>query len=95
MSPADAVERGISNGDRVRIESRYGSAVLPVHLAASVRQGQLFATFQTKEIFLNAVTGPLRDRVTGAPEYKVTAVQVHRVDSSAEFHLTSTDRSPS
>jgi formate dehydrogenase major subunit len=82
MSPADAIERGIGDGERVRVESRYGSAVLPVRFTESVGRGQLFATFQTKEIFLNAVTGPHRDHVTGAPEYKVTAVRIERIGSS-------------
>jgi formate dehydrogenase major subunit len=82
MSPPDAIERGIGDGERVRVESRYGSALLPVRFTASVGRGQLFATFQTKEIFLNAVTGPHRDQVTGAPEYKVTAVRIERIGSS-------------
>ena len=34
--------------------------------------GQLFATFHTKEAFLNAVTSPNCDTVV-TPEYKVTA----------------------
>jgi hypothetical protein len=31
------------------------------------------------------VTGPRRDHVTGAPEYKVTAVRIERIDSSLEL----------
>jgi formate dehydrogenase major subunit len=79
ISPADAMAQGISDGERVRVESRHGAAVLPVRLTGSVREGQLFATFQTKEIFLNVVTGPHRDRDVATPEYKVTAVRIERV----------------
>jgi formate dehydrogenase major subunit len=76
ISPADAVAAGVHDGDRVRVVSQYGAAVLPVRVAHAVRAGQLFATFHTKEAFLNAVTGPHRDSVTGTPEYKLTAVRI-------------------
>ena len=56
----------------------YGAAVLPARFSAAVVAGQLFATFHTTEVFLNAVTGPHRDRVVGTPEYKVTAVRIER-----------------
>jgi formate dehydrogenase major subunit len=78
ISPADAIALSVQDGDRVRVVSRYGSAVLPARSSAAVVPGQLFATFHTKEVFLNAVTGPNRDLVTGTPEYKVTAVRVER-----------------
>jgi predicted molibdopterin-dependent oxidoreductase YjgC len=42
-------------------------------------RGQLFATFQTKEFLVNALTGANRDSVTDTPEYKVTAVRLERV----------------
>jgi formate dehydrogenase major subunit len=76
ISPADAVDIGIHDGDKVRIESRYGAAVWPARFSAAVRAGQVFATFQNKEIFLNSVTGSNRDEVVGTPEYKVTAVRI-------------------
>jgi formate dehydrogenase major subunit len=78
ISPADATAMGVHDGDRVRVVSEYGAAVLPARVSPTVRSGQLFATFQTKEFLLNAVTGPNRDRVVGAPEYKVTAVRIER-----------------
>jgi formate dehydrogenase major subunit len=83
ISAADAASLGVSDGERVRVVSRYGSAVLPVRASAQVAPGQLFATFQTKEFHVNALTGPNRDPVTATPEYKVTAVRVERVDAGA------------
>jgi formate dehydrogenase major subunit len=74
----DARRLGVEDGERVRIRSRYGEAVLPVHLDAGMKPGQLFATFHTGEAFLNRVTGPHRDAHTGTPEYKVTAVNIGR-----------------
>ena len=90
ISPADATAMGLRDGDRARVASRYGAAVLPARLSASVVAGQLFATFHTTEVFLNAVTGPNRDSVVGTPEYKVTAVRIERVIEAGE----SSGRSP-
>jgi formate dehydrogenase major subunit len=78
ISTDDGVSLGVSDGERVRVVSRYGSAMLPVRLSAQVARGQLFATFQTGEFHVNALTGSNRDPVTDTPEYKVTAVRVER-----------------
>jgi formate dehydrogenase major subunit len=80
ISPADAIALDVRNGERVRVRSRYGTAVLPAQISAVVPAGQLFATFHTSEVFLNAVTSSHRDSVVGTPEYKVTAVQIERLD---------------
>ncbi len=84
IAPTDAVAMGISDGERVRVESRYGAAVLPARISAAISSGQVFATFQTKEIFLNRVTGANRDSIVGTPEFKVTAVRIERVDKEVE-----------
>lgn len=78
ISPRDAQRLGLQEGTRVRICSRYGEAVLPVHLSPAVRDGEVFATFHTAEIFLNRVTGPYRDTHTHTPEYKLTAIRIER-----------------
>jgi formate dehydrogenase major subunit len=79
IAPVDAGEAGVHDGDLVRIVSRYGSATLPAHVNAAMRNGELFATFHTVKIFLNAVTSNYVDETTATPEYKVTAVRIERV----------------
>jgi formate dehydrogenase major subunit len=81
VSPDDAKRLEVHN-DVVRVVSQYGSAMLPVRLNTAIQPGQLFATFQTPEVFLNALTGPHRGETTGTPEYKVTAVRIEAVRSS-------------
>jgi formate dehydrogenase major subunit len=81
ISPADAATLKVKSGELVRIASRYGEAVLPVITTSALRNGEVFATFHTSEVFLNRVTGPHRDRYVKAPEYKVTAVQIEKQDS--------------
>ena len=78
ISPQDAVDWGISEGETVTIESRYGSAKLPVHVEEGIRKGRAFTTFHDPERHTNRVTGPHRDRMVGAPEYKLTAVRIDR-----------------
>ena len=78
ISPPDAARLGLGSGDEARVASRYGSAILPIRITDAVRPGELFSTFHSAQIFLNQLTGPHRDSVTGTPEYKVTAVAVHK-----------------
>ncbi|MGE0102386.1 MAG: formate dehydrogenase subunit alpha [Blastocatellales bacterium] len=80
ISPMDAERLSVSDGEFVRLSSHYGEAVIPVEVNDAVRPGELFTTFHTAEVFLNNVTSPLRDALTEAPEYKVTAVRVDKID---------------
>ena len=79
MAPEDAERLELRDGEKVRLRSRYGSANLPVRINSTVKQGELFATFHTTEVFLNNVTSPYRDRYVLAPEYKVTAVRIDKI----------------
>jgi formate dehydrogenase major subunit len=79
MAPEDAERLELRDGEKVRLRSRYGTANLPVRINSAVKQGELFATFHTTEVFLNNVTSPYRDRYVLAPEYKVTAVRIDKI----------------
>jgi formate dehydrogenase major subunit len=76
VSPVDSERLGLHEGARVRVISRYGEAVLPVHISRQVSAGQLFATFHRAQPLVNTLTGPYRDVVTGTPAYKITAVRI-------------------
>jgi formate dehydrogenase major subunit len=76
LSPEDARERGLADGDRARVVSRYGDAVIPVRVTDAVRRGECFATFHDPRVALNRVCGPHRDPFAETPEYKVTAVRI-------------------
>ncbi|MBS1117924.1 MAG: fdhA [Deltaproteobacteria bacterium] len=78
MSAADAARLELGDGDPVRLSSRHGEAQLPVAVSDRVRDGELFATFHTADVFLNRLIGPGRDAITHTPEYKRTAVRVAR-----------------
>lgn len=76
MHPYDARQLDLYDGMPLRIQSRYGDTVLPLRITDTVAPGQLFASFHDPARAVNRVTGPGRDSVTAAPEYKVTAVRV-------------------
>jgi formate dehydrogenase major subunit len=78
VSPADARRLGVDDGALLEIESRYGRARLPVRVDASMREGEVFATFHSPESFVNRLTGPARDPITHTPAFKRTAVRLRR-----------------
>ena len=79
MHPSDAARLAIKDDERVKIRSRYGETNINVHLTNSVKSGELFATFTTDDVFINRLTSPHCDGFAKTPEYKVTAVSVHKI----------------
>lgn len=83
IAPVDAQKLELQKGERVLIQSRYGSASLPIRITRRVKPGELFATFHDAKVFLNRVTSPRRDRYVKSPEYKITAVRIEKEESRA------------
>jgi formate dehydrogenase major subunit len=79
LATDDASALGVADGELVRVVSRYGEATLAAEITPRVTPGVVFATFQDPSTGVNRLTGPRRDRRTGTPEYKVTAVRLERV----------------
>lgn len=84
ISSFDSQALSITDGETVRLKSPYGEAMLPVSVTDEVKPGELFTSFHDPSVMLNNVTGPVRDRFTLAPQFKVTAVTVEKIDRSAE-----------
>ena len=80
IHPADADARGIADGDWVRVSSRYGSTRLRARRSARMQAGTVYTTFHFVQSRANAVTSDLSDWATNCPEYKVTAVEVSRIE---------------
>jgi formate dehydrogenase major subunit len=78
IHPEDARSRGIADGDAVTVTSAHGRARVTAHVTERVARGVVFLSFHFPETGANDLTGDVRDRVTGCPEYKVTAVEVAR-----------------
>lgn len=84
IHPHDAEDRGIREGDWVGIESRAGQTVLRATVTERIQPGVVYTTFHFPESGANVITTDNSDWATNCPEYKVTAVQVMPVASSAQ-----------
>jgi formate dehydrogenase major subunit len=85
IHPQDAEDRGIRDGDLVSIESRAGTTALPAVITERVQPGVVYTTFHFPESGANVVTTDNSDWATNCPEYKVTAVQISRVNRPSEW----------
>ena len=76
IHPFDAEERGIRDGDWVKLASRAGQTTLRAEITDRVAPGVVYTTFHHPMTQANVVTTEYSDWATNCPEYKVTAVQV-------------------
>jgi formate dehydrogenase major subunit len=76
IHPHDAEERGIRDGNWVKLSSRAGATSLRALLTDRVAPGVVYTTFHHPTTQANVVTTDYSDWATNCPEYKVTAVQV-------------------
>jgi formate dehydrogenase major subunit len=76
IHPHDAEQRGVRDGDWVRLDSRTGGTALRARVTDRVAPGVVYTTFHHPDTQANVVTTDYSDWATNCPEYKVTAVQV-------------------
>jgi len=76
LHPVDAEDRGLKDGDWVKLASRSGETTLRVLVTDRVAPGIVYTTFHHPSTQANVVTTDYSDWATNCPEYKVTAVQV-------------------
>jgi formate dehydrogenase major subunit len=85
IHPHDAENRGVRDGDWVGIKSRSGETVLRALITERVQPGVVYTTFHFPESGANVITTDNSDWATNCPEYKVTAVQVTKVNEPSEW----------
>ena len=76
IHPHDAEQRGVRDGDWVKLASRTGDTTLRALITERVAPGVVYTTFHHPDTQANVVTTDFSDWATNCPEYKVTAVQV-------------------
>jgi formate dehydrogenase alpha subunit len=79
LNPADALEIGICQGDRLKISSRRGNIEVVADISKRCDKGVVFIPFHYSEAAVNRLTNPAFDPVAKIPEYKVCAVKVEKV----------------
>ncbi len=85
MHPHDAEQRGIRDGDWVKLASRSGETTLRALITERVAPGVIYTTFHHPGTQANVITTDYSDWATNCPEYKVTAVQVTPSNGPTEW----------
>jgi formate dehydrogenase major subunit len=85
IHPHDAEQRGIRDGDWVKIHSRSGETALRAEITDRMAPGVVYTTFHHPLTQANVVTTDFSDWATNCPEYKVTAVQVSTSNGPSEW----------
>jgi formate dehydrogenase major subunit len=85
IHPHDAEERGVRDGDWVRLTSRAGETTLRALITERVAPGVVYTTFHHPDTQANVITTDYSDWATNCPEYKVTAVQISPSNGPSEW----------
>jgi formate dehydrogenase major subunit len=85
INPHDAEQRGIRDGDWVKLASRAGETSLRALITERVAPGVVYTTFHHPTTQANVVTTDYSDWATNCPEYKVTAVQISPSNGPTEW----------
>ena len=77
VSPEDAGSLGVVEGQPVRVRSRRGAVVAPVHIDHALRPGLTFMTFHfPDDVPTNMLTSDATDPLVGTAEFKATAIRI-------------------
>ncbi|MCX6130281.1 MAG: formate dehydrogenase subunit alpha [Proteobacteria bacterium] len=76
IHPNDAADYKIIDGDRVKLQSRWGEISVNVRLSSRLSRGTLFLSFHFPETHANRLTGPHLDPLSKCPQYKAVAVKI-------------------
>jgi formate dehydrogenase major subunit len=80
MSPEDANDLGVGDGEMVRITSPRGSLRAPVRIDEALRPGLVFMTMHfPDEVDTNLLTIDVTDPKSGTAEFKAAAVRVEKL----------------
>jgi len=83
MTPEEARDIGVDEGDTVKITSRRGSIEVPVRLAKGLRKGLVFMAIHTPDdADVNILTLDAWDPKSGTAEFKATAVRIEQLQAN-------------
>ena len=80
INEVDAERLGISDGEKVKVESRRGCIESTAHVSDKTNPGQTWMPFHFQDGNAIWLTSDGLDRICSTPEYKVCAVRVAPVD---------------
>ncbi len=83
LSPEDADQYKITNGERVELTSKRGTVQAVAKISLKAVQGTLFMPFHFATAAANRLTSKQLDPVSKIPELKVCAVKLNRIKTNA------------
>ena len=85
VAPALAAEKGLADGDRVRLVSRHGTIPVRVWVTDRVRGRTVFVPIHgRRDDAVNYLTGDARDTVAATPAYKEVPARIERIGPGPE-----------
>ena len=94
VSPEDAQRMGLVEGQPVRVTSRRGAVVAPVHIDQALRPGLTFMTFHfPDDVATNMLTSDATDPLVGTAEFKATAIRIETGVGGRESGVDRKDKS--
>ena len=79
ISPEDARQLGLREGEEVQVASRRGAITARARITAMVPTGTIFLPFHFAEGAANALTHNVLDPEAGIPEYKVCGARIRKL----------------
>jgi anaerobic selenocysteine-containing dehydrogenase len=80
VSPEDGQHYKLREGEKVRVTSRRGSLVAPVHFDSALRPGLAFLSVHDHDqVATNELTIDAVDPKSGTSEFKATAIRIEKV----------------
>jgi len=80
ISPEDGDQYNLREGDTIRVTSRRGSLLAPVHLDSDLRRGLAFLSVHAHDkVPTNELTIDAVDPKSGTSEFKATAVRIEKI----------------
>jgi formate dehydrogenase alpha subunit len=81
ISPADAGELEITDGETVLVRSRRGEVRVKARVTEKSSRGVAFMSFHYRDVLTNLLTNAALDPVAKTPEYKACAIRVEKIPS--------------
>ena len=78
INQKDASEKGIRDGDRVKVSSRRGELTTTARVSDKTYPGECWMPFHFQDGNANLLTNAALDNISRAPEYKVCAIKVQK-----------------
>ena len=83
ISPDDARNLGIEDGEYVAVASRRGRVAVRARVTDQVQPGMVWMAFHFREGNANWLTNPVFDPVSKTAEYKACAVKIDKIEPAA------------